>query len=191
MRLSADVKWTGCSSAERIRDHLSDFECSPKSNLKKIFEGQTPPSPSKVELSVKCGTVARRSSFVFLRRAKNKSRIIGVCSTNQLVDLIDDFDFLRNLIGKSNLKLSISDPKVTLGDKKLIDKPDKGFLNMKGLLADFFGIVGFISGATSYILFGEVNQITVISFILGIVFWTGSVVIGRWNRPKYLLIEQE
>jgi hypothetical protein len=184
VRLSADVKWTGCSSAERIRDHLSDFECSQKSNLKKIFEGQTPPSPSKVELSVKCGIVARRSSFVFLRRAKNKSRIIGVCSTNQLVDLIDDFDFLRNLIGKSNLKLSISDPKVTLGDKKLI-------VNMKGLLADFFGIVGFISGATSYILFGEVNQITVISFILGIVFWTGSVVIGRWNRPKYLLIEQE
>ena len=114
-----------------------------------------------------------------------------MCSTNQLVDLIDDFDFLNDLIDKTNLKFSISDPKVTLDDKKLIDKPDKGFLNMKSVLADFFGIVGFISGATSYILFGEVNQITVISFILGTVFWMGSVVIGRWNRPKYLLIEQE
>jgi hypothetical protein len=191
VRLSADIKWTGCSSIERMRNHLSDFTCCQKSNLKKIFKGQAPPAYDRVEVSVKCGKVAGRSSFIFLRRPRNKSQIIGVCSTNQLVDLIDDFDFLKLLMDKSNLTFSVSDPKVTLDGNKFIEKTNRGFSNMKSVLADFLGMVGFISGATSYLLFGEANQITVIFFILGLIFWTGSVIIGRWNRPKYLLIEQE
>ncbi len=191
MRLSADIKWTDCASAARMRKHLIGFVCSEKSNLKRIFEGSTPPVFDRVELSVKCGKVAERSSFVFLRRAGNKSRIVGACSTNNLVDLIDDFDFLEEQMNKSNLTFTLGDPKIYLNNNKLIEEADRGFLPMKSVLADFFGIIGFISGATAYLLFGELNQITVVSFILGLIFFMASFVIGCWNRPKYVLIEKE
>jgi len=189
VRLYADVKWTDCSSATRMRKHLGSFVCSKKSNLNRIFKGSTPPSPDQVEVSVKCGKVAERSSFVFLRGSRNKSLIVGICSTNYLVDLIHDFDFLEEHMNKSNLAFTLSDPKITLDNNKLFEKADKGFLQIKSVLAQFFGIVGFISGASAYFLFGENTQVSLISLILGGIFLFGSLAIECWNQPKYFLID--
>lgn len=191
MRLSADIKWIDLTSKARMREHLLDFICNKRKNLKRIFEGSNPPDFDRVEISVKCGKVAERSSFVFLRRPRNKSRIIGACSTKNLIDLIDDFDFLKEQMNKSNLNYTLSDPKVYLDDKKLVEEADKRSFQMKSLLADFLGIIGFISGAATIFFFGEFNQITILSLILGLIFLMGSAVIGCLNHPKYVLVEQE
>ena len=98
MRLCADMKWTDCSSKVRMRKHLASFICAKKSNLKRIFEGIALPASNHVELSIKCGKVAERSYFVFLKRSRKKSRIMGVCSTNRLFDLIDDFNVRIQLV---------------------------------------------------------------------------------------------
>ena len=190
MRLSADIKWIDCSSTT-LRQDLSDYVCSEKSTLTKVFKGSTPPSSKEVEAIVKCGKVAQRSSFVFLRGSRNKSQIIGTCSTNRLVNLIDDFDFLKEQMKKSSLTFALSDPKISLDRNKLVKKADKGFFQKISVLADLFGIVGFISGAIAYLLFGEFNQITLFSLVLGLGFCLGSAVIVCLNHPKYVLIEQE
>ena len=189
MRLRADIKWTDCSSTVRLRKHLVSFNCAKKSNLKRIFKGAAPPASDQVELSVKCGRVAERSYFVFLRRSRNKSRIMGSCSTNRLFDLIDDFDFLKEHMIKSNIEFILSDPKVTLDGNKLFQE-GKREPQMKTVLADLFGIIGVVSGAAA-IFFGEFNQITIIVLILGLIFWVGSVVAGNWKRPRYVLIDQK
>lgn len=190
MRLSADIKWIDCSSTG-MREHLRKFVFSEKLNLNGIFKGSTPPSSDQVEVSVRCGKVAKRSSFVFLRGTRNKSQIIGTCSTNRIIDLIDDFDFLKEQMKKSSLTFALSDPKISLDRNKLVKKADKGFFQKISVLADLFGIVGFISGAIAYLLFGEFNQITLFSLVLGLGFCLGSAVIVCLNHPKYVLIEQE
>jgi len=190
VRLSADIKWIDCSSTT-IRQDLSDYVCTEKLTLTKVFKGSTPPSSDEVEAIVNCGKVAKRSSFVFLRGSRNKSQIIGTCSTNRLVNLIDDFDFLKEQMEKSNLTFTVSDPRVTFDNNNHVEKADRGFLHTIRVLADLFGIIGFVSGALACLLFGELNQITLISLVLGLTFCLGSVVAGCFDQPKYILIEHE
>ena len=190
MRLMTDIKWKGCSSIKELRKKLASFVCDEKSTLKRVFRESASPAFGQVELSVKCGKVAKRSCFVFLKRSRKKSHIIGACSTNRLVDLVDDFDFLKEQIVNSNFVSSISYPKVILDGDKLIKAFDRGLFRMKSVLADFFGIIGFASG-TAYLFFGELNQITISMFILGLFFWIGSVVVGERSRSKYVLIESD
>jgi len=174
-----------------MRQDLSDYVCSEKSTLARVFKGLTPPSSDEVEAIVKCGKVAQRSSFVFLRGSRNKSQVIGTCSTNRLVNLIDDFDFLKEQMKKSNLTFAMSDPRVTFDNNNHVEKSDRGFLHTVRVLADLFGIIGFVSGALACLLFGELNQITLISLVLGLTFCLGSVVVGCFDQPKYVLIERE
>lgn len=190
MRLIADIKWNDCSSISVLRKQLVSFLCGVESTLQSLSRESALPASGQVELSVKCGKVTERSCFVFLRRSRNKSHIMGACSTNRLVDLIDDFDFLKEQIAKSNLTYSITDPKVILDGDKFIKETDRRFFRMKSVLADFLGIVAFASG-TAYLFFGELNQITISLFVLGLFFWIGSIVAGERNRPKYVLIESE
>jgi hypothetical protein len=191
MRLSADMNWTGYSSTTRIREHLVDFICNEKSNFKTIFEGATQPYSGRVEMCIEGGKVNARSYFVFLKYSRKRSRIIGACSTNKLVDLIEDFDFLKEQMNKSNLTFTLSDPKIYLDNNELFDTAGKRGLSMKSILPEFLGTIGFVSGATSYLIFGEFTQITAVSFILGLLFWIGSIFFGSGNRPKYVFIEQE
>lgn len=188
MRLCADMKWSDCSSKVRMRKHLANFVCARKSNLRRIFEGKALPAFNHVELSIKCGKVAERSYFVFLKRSRNKSRIMGVCSTNRLFDLIDDFDFLREQMNASNIEFILDDPKVTLDGNKLLEEANKK-PQIKTVLAELLGMIGVVSGATA-IFSGEFNQIKVLTLILGLIFWVGSVVAGNWKRPKYVLVDQ-
>jgi hypothetical protein len=191
VQLSADMKWAGYSSTEKMRENLADFICGKKSNFKRVFKAPTSPYSARVELCVKGGKVASRSCFVFLKCSRKKSRIIGACSTNKLVDLIADFDILKEYISKSNLNFSLSEPKVFLENKEVCNNVVKRELSMKRVLPDFLGTIGFFSGALSYLIFGELNQITVVLFILGLVSWMGSAIFGSWNRQKYIFIEQE
>jgi hypothetical protein len=191
MRLSADMKWTSYSSTAKMREHLVDFVCSEKSRFRRIFEGATRPYSGRVEMCIEGGKVTARSYFVFLKCSRKKSRIIGACSTNKLADLIEDFDFLKEQMNKSNLTFTLTDPKIYLDNNELFDTVDRRGLSMKSVLPEFLGTIGFVSGATSYLIFGEFSQITVVSFILGLVFWIGSIFFGSKNRPKYVFIEQE
>ena len=191
MRLSADMKWIGCSSTAKMREHLSDFVCNEKSNFKRIFKESTRPCSDRVEMYIKGGKVTARSRFVFLKCSRKKSRIVGACSTNKLVDLIADFDFLKEQMNRSNLSFTLSDPKVFLDNNELFDTLDKRGSSVKSVLPELLGTIGFVSGATSYLFFREFNQITMVAFILGLIFWVGSVIFGSGNRPKYLFIEQE
>ena len=190
VQLSADIKWKDRSSAIEMKKHLVDFSCSKKSRLKRILEVQKSHA-AKIELSLECGEVTNRTCFVFIKRSRNKSRIIGKCSTNKLVDMVDDFDFLKAQMNKSNLMFSLSDPKIFLDNAKFLDDEDKQGLQIKNVLADVFGITGFVSGALSYLIFGEINQITVAAFILGLAFWIGSIVFTSRNHPNYILIQKE
>lgn len=191
MQLLADIKWTDRSASKKMRKHLSDFICSKKSNLTRIFKDSTLPSSDQIEASVRCGKVAKRSSFILLRGSRNKSKIIGTCSTNHVLDLIDDFDFLMEQMNKSNLTFTLGNPKITLEDDKLFERVDKPFLHIRVFLADFFGIIAFIVGASGYLIFGENTLFAIISLILGLFFCVGSVLIGFWRQPKYILIEEE
>jgi len=191
VQLSADMKWAGYSSTEKMRAHLADFICGKKSNFKRVFKAPTSSYSARVELCVKGGKVASRSCFVFLKCSRKKSRIIGACSTNKLVDLIADFDILKEYISKSNLNFILSEPKVFLENKEVCNNVVKRGLSMKRVLPDFLGTIGFFSGALSYLIFGELNQITVVLFILGLISWMGSAILGSWNRQKYIFIEQE
>ena len=191
MRLSAEIKWVGSSSITSMRNHLGDFVCSNQSIMSRVFKGSTPPYPEQVEASVKCGKVAKRSFFVFLRSKRNRSRIIGTCSTNHVSDLIEDFDFLKEQMTRSNLTFAISHPKISLYDNKLFEKVNSGFFHMKSILADLFGVLGLISSASAYLLFDQLKGFTFILFVLGFVFWFGSIAIGCLNRPQYVLIEQK
>ena len=191
MRLSADMKWMVGSSTTKMREHLVDYVCNEKSDFKGILEQATRPYSDQVEMRVKCGKVITRSYFVFLKCSRKKSRIIGTCSTNKLVDLIDDFDFLKEQMKKSNLTFNLSDPKVFLDNNELFNIEDKRGLSMKIVLPELLGTAGFVSGATSYLIFGEFNIFTVVAFILGFIFWVGASIFGSGNRPKYVLIEPE
>lgn len=191
MQLSADVRWKDHSSTAEMKKHLIGFVCNKKLKIKKILEGVPASCAERVEVNVECGKIAERSYFVFLKCSRNRSRIIGTCSTNKLVDLIDDFDFLKTQMNKSNLMFSLSDPKVFLHEAKFFDSEDKRGLQIKSVLADVFGITSFISGAMSYLVFGEINQITLMAFILGLVFWMGSIIFTSGTRPNYILIQQE
>jgi hypothetical protein len=191
VRLSADIKWIDYSSTAQMRKHLVAFVCNEKPNFKKNLEGTNLSSLSRVEIKIKCGKVANRSSFAFLRCPKNKSRIIGVCSTNKLVDLIEDFDFLREQMNKSNITFTLGEPKIFIDNNELFVNVDKTRLRTKSILADFLGTFGFISGAISYLILGEFSQITLIAFIMGMIFWLASIIFGSGNKTKYVLIEQE
>ena len=191
VQLSADMKWAGYSSTEKMSKHLADFVCGKKSNFKRVFEVPTSPYSAQVELCVKGGKVASRSCFVFLKCSRKKSRIIGACSTNKLVDLINDFDILKEHISKSNLNFIFSEPKVFLENNEVYNNVVKSGLSMKTILPDFLGTIGFFSGALSYLVFGELNQITGVMFILGLISWMGSAIFGSWNRQKFVFIEQE
>ena len=191
MRLSADIKWVGYSSTARMRGHLVDFVCNEKSNFKRIFEEITGSAFDRAEMCVRGGKVTARSCFVFLRCSRKKSRIVGACSTNRLVDLIEDFDFLKEQMKKLNMAFTLSDLKVFLDKNELINTVDKRGLSVKSFLPELLGTIGFISGATSYLILGEFNQITMFAFISGLIFWVGSTIFGSGNRPKYVLIDQE
>lgn len=191
MQLSADIKWIDCTSAKKMSKHLKRFSCKKKSNLNRVFKESTQPSIEKTEASYLCGEVKNRSAFIFLKDSEDTSKIIGTCSTNRLVHLIDDFDFLKNKMNESNLNFELSDAKIKLDDNKLIENCDNKIFNVKNTLADLFGMIGFIPAAAIYLLFGEFTLITIIPFIVGLIFWVGSVVIGCWSQPKYVLIEKE
>jgi hypothetical protein len=191
LRLSADIKWTGYSSIEKKREHLFDFVCSEKSTFKRVFEIATLPHSDRVEMCVRGGKMVGRSHFVFLKCSRKKSRIIGECSTNRIFDLVDDFDFLMEQMSKSNMNFALSEPKVFLDNNEVFDAIDKRGLSIKSVLPEFLGTTGFFSGAISYLIFGEFNQITIVAFLLGLISWMGSIIYGNWNRPKYVFIEQE
>ena len=191
MQLSADIKWTDCTSAKEMSKHLRRFACSKKSNLNRVFRGSIQPSIDQTQASIQCGEATDRSSFIFLRGPRDTSKIIGVCRTNRLVHLIDDFDFLKNQMNESNVNFSLSDARIKLDDNKLIEKRDNKIFNVKNTLADVFAMIGFIPTAAIYLLFGEFTFITIIPFIVGLIFWVGSVVIGCWSQPKYVIIEKE
>ena len=191
IQLSADIKWKDSKSAQKMGNHLSCFTCSKKWNLKRVFKDSNPPSQDQTELSIKCGKRKNRSSFVFLRNSQNTSQIVGSCRTNRLIHLIDDFDFLKEQMKKSKLNFELDDARIKLDDNKLIDDSDKGFFDKRSVLIDLFGMIGFIPAASIYLLFGEFTLVTLIPFIVGLVFWVGSVVIGCWSHPKYVLIEKD
>jgi hypothetical protein len=191
VRLSADMKWIGYSSTARMRMHLGDFVCNKELVFERILKESTKHYQNRVEMCINCGKVAARSYFVFFRCSRKKSRIIGVCSTNKLVELIEDFNFLKKQMKKSNLGYSIGDPKVFLDNSAVFNTSDKQRLSLKGVIPELLGTIGFISGAISYFVFGEFNQITVTAFILGLFFWLGSVIFGSGNSKKYVYIEQE
>ena len=191
MQLSADMKWTGYSSTEKMRKQLIDFICGEESNFKRVFEEPTSPYSDRVEICVEGGKVVARSCFVFLKCSRKKSRIIGACSTNKLADLIDDFDILKEQMSKLNLNFDLSEPKIFLDNNEVFNNVRKRRSSMKNVLPEFFGTIGFFSGAISYLVFGEFNQITLTVFILGLISWMGSIILGNWNRQKYVLIEQE
>jgi hypothetical protein len=191
MRLSADMKWTGCSSTARMKGRLFNFVYIENSNFEKIFEDTALQDSGRVEMCVNGGKITSRSYFVFLRRSRKKSRIVGACSTNRLADLIEDFDFLKKQMKRINLTFTLSDPRIFLDDSELLDNVNERRISMKSVLPEFLGTMGFVSGATSYLVFGQFNQITAVSFILGMVFWIGSIFFGNGNRRKYVLIDQE
>jgi hypothetical protein len=191
IQLSADIKWKDSKSAKKMEHHLNPFICSKKWNLKRVFKDSASPSIDKTEISVKCGKKKNRSSFIFLRNSENTYQIVGSCCTNRLIHLIDDFDFLKEEMNKSNLYFELSDARIKLDDNKLIEDNNKGFFSKRSVLVDLFGMIGFIPAASIYLLFGEFNSVTVIPFIVGLIFWVGSVVIGCWTHPKYVLIENE
>lgn len=191
MRLSADIKWVDYSSLDRMRKHLIPFACSERSNSARIAKDKSLSSSDRVEISVRCGKVAKRSTFVFLRYSRNKSRIIGTCSTNKLMDLVNDFDLLEERMNQSGVCFTLSDPKVFIGNSELL-----GNLNKKGslklaILADFIGTLGFVSGATAFVFVGEPNLISIIAVFLGLIFLMGSIMLSGGNQRKYILIQQE
>ena len=171
MQLSADIKWTDCTSAKEMSKHLRRFACSKKSNLNRVFRGSIQPSIDQTQASIQCGEATDRSSFIFLRGPRDTSKIIGICRTNRLIHLIDDFDFLKNQMNESNVNFSLSDARIKLDDNKLIEKCDNKIFNVKNTLADVFAMIGFIPTAAIYLLFGEFTFITIIPFILGLIFW--------------------
>jgi hypothetical protein len=191
MRLSADMKWTGSSSTAKLKNRLFNFVCVEETNLKKIFQDTSLPYSGRIEMCVNGGKVNSRSYFVFLKSSRKKSRIIGACSTNRLVDLVEDFDFLKEQMKKLNLTFTLNDPKVFLDNNQLFDNEHKRGISIKSVLPEFLGTIGFVSGATSYLIFGEFNQITAVSFVLGLLFWIGSIFFGSGNHRKYVFIEQE
>ena len=190
VRLFADIKWKGYSSATNMKKHLGDFICSKKANFKRIFS-LGPASFDQIEISIECGKVEKRSFFVFLRCSRKKSRIYGACSTNKLVDLINDFDFLKEQMNNSNLTFTLSSPKVFLDSDKPVSNKSKIGKQMKSILPQFLGTIGFISGAIPYLIFGEFNQFTTFTFILGLLFWMGSIIFGSENQSKFVLIEKD
>ncbi len=188
MQLSTDIKWTGYSSKEKTWEHIADFVCGEKSKFKRVFIESPLPHSDRVEMCVMGGKVTARSYFVFLKCSRKKSRIIGVCSTNKLVDLIEDFDFLKERISKSNQNFAVTEPKVFLNNSEILPSDKRG-LSIKSVLPEFLGTIGFFSGALSYLFFGEFNQITVGVFISALISWMGSIIFGSRNRKKYVLIE--
>ncbi len=191
MRLSADVEWIGYSSAGRTREQLVDFVCNEKSNFKNIAEEIARPYSNQVEMCVKGGKVTARSYFVLIKCSRKKSQIIGTCSSNKLVDLIEDFGFLKEQMKKSNLTFTLSDPKVFLDNKEYLNTVGKRGSLVKNFLPELLGTIGFVSGATSYIILGGFNQIAVVAFSLGLLCWLGSIIFGSGNSTKYVFIEQD
>ena len=191
MRLSADMKWIDYSSTWKTREHLVSVVCNEKSNFKDIAEEVARPYSNQVEMCVKGGKVTARSCFVLIKCSRKKSRIIGTCSTNKLVDLIEDFDFLKEQMKKANLTFAFSDPTVFLESNEHVKTVSKRGSSVKSFLPELLGTTGFVSGATSYVIFGGVNPITVISFTLGLLCWLGSIIFGGSNSKKYVFIEQD
>jgi hypothetical protein len=191
VRLSADMKWIGYSSKGRTREQLVNLVCNEKSSFKNIAEEVARPNSNKVEMCVKGGKVTGRSCFVLIKCSRQKSRIIGTCSTNKLVDLLKDFDFLKEQMKKSNLNFTLSDPKVFLDNDEYRSAVGKQRLSVKSILPEMLGTIGFVSGATSYVIFGGFNPITVIAFSMGLLCWLGSIIIGSENSTKYVFVEQE
>ena len=191
MRLSADMKWIDYSSTWKTREHLVSVVCNEKSNFKNIAEEVARPYSNQVEMCVKGGKVTARSCFVLIKCSRKKSRIIGTCSTNKLVDLIEDFDFLKEQMKKANLTFAFSDPTVFLESNEHVKTVSKRGSSVKSFLPELLGTTGFVSGATSYVIFGGVNPITVISFTLGLLCWLGSIIFGGSNSKKYVFIEQD
>jgi hypothetical protein len=188
VRLSADIKWAVYSSVAKMRNHLVQFACSEKSNLKRITNAEIP--SSKVEISVQCGKVAKRSSFVFLKHSRNKSRIMGACSTNRLIDLINDFELLEKNMNKSGLDFTLSDPKV-FGCPELFANLDKRRSQKTRVLEEMMATLGFAAGALAFIFAGGTNLISFFAVISGMVFLLGSTILSSGNREKYVLIQQE
>ena len=191
VRLSADMKWIDYSSTWKTREHLVSVVCNEKSNFKDIAEEVARPYSNQVEMCVKGGKVTARSCFVLIKCSRKKSRIIGTCSTNKLVDLIEDFDFLKEQMKKANLTFAFSDPTVFLESNEHVKTVSKRGSSVKSFLPELLGTTGFVSGATSYVIFGGVNPITVISFTLGLLCWLGSIIFGGSNSKKYVFIEQD
>jgi hypothetical protein len=187
MQLSADIKWIGYSSATKMRNHLIRFACSEKSNFSRISKSVIP-SP-QVEISVQCGKVAKRSSFVFLRHSRNKSQIIGKCSTNRLIDLINDFDFLEKQMNKSGLDFTLSDPKV-FGCSELFANLKKRNSRKKVVLEEILGTSGFVAGGLAFIFAGT-NLISFLAVISGLIVLLLSITLSSQNRKKYVLIQHE
>jgi hypothetical protein len=190
-QLSADIKWKDSISVQKMGSHLNQYTCGKKWNLKRVFKDSTLPSQNQTELSIKCGKRKNRSSFIFLRNSESTSQIVGSCKTNRLIHLIDDFDFLKEQMKTSKLDYKLSDARIKLDDDKLIDNSKQGFFSRRSVLVDLFGMIGFIPAASIYLLFGEFTLVTLIPFIVGLIFWVGSVVIGCWSHPKYVLIEKD
>ena len=174
-----------------MRTHLNYYSCNKKWNLKGIFKNSISPSYEKIDISIKCGKKKNRSSFIFLNNSDNSSQIIGRCKTNRLIHLIEDFDFLKEQMNQLENNFELSDARIKLDDNKLIEASQKGFLTRNSVLFDLFGTIGFIPAASIYLLFGEFTFVTLIPFIVGLFFWVGSVVVGCWTHPKYILLDNE
>ena len=142
------MKWIDCSSTGKTRQQIVDLVCNEKSNFKNISKEVAQPYSSKVEMCVKGGKVTARSCFVLIKCSRKKSQIIGTCSTNKLVDLIEDFDFLKEQMKKPNLTFTLSDPKVFFDKDEHFNNAGKRG-SMKSVLSEVLGTIGFASGAIS------------------------------------------
>ena len=187
MQLIADVTWAKSDSVNKMDMHLAAYKYNKKANLKKIFGGSIQPSLSNTEISIRCGEVQNRSSFVFVKGGGNTSQLTGYCPSNRLDHLCNDFKFLSDQMKNAGNEFEINDVRIKLNDEKLVKKNKKEYFFKRSVLVDLATLTGIIPLSSSYLLTGEITSGAFIPVIVGFIFWLAIFIIGYRSEPEYVL----
>jgi len=186
MKLNAQIQWTYDGTCQKMGEHLQPYKDNKIKILQALFGASEKEFEETTEICVRVGLVPKRSYFAFLKGAGNTTLIHGLCPSQRLDHLLEDFDFLIQQMENSKVYFNVREVHVRLNDEKLVKKDLRTYFLKRGVLTELFSMTGGIALVSKFFL-NKPDQESFLLSVIGFIFWGIAFIIGYWSESEYVL----
>jgi hypothetical protein len=191
MLVKTQIKWNGAEDCTAMKQHLTPHGINKDIALRAIYGAATPEQRVRIQISAKCGTSPSDSYFIFIEGAGSTSQIVGVCDSNRMDHLLQDFDHLISQMKLSGIDFKEEDTYIQTNDERFTKKSLHNFVLERTILLNLLSLTGIIPLISSYLLKKEaLLSLDISAFLavpMGFILWLVIVCIGYVRAPEYAL----